>query len=120
MQVTRNENHTPTAFHANVIALEKGHLDVEDVADDYVHCTQCGGCEVAARTPLMVGDFYRAQERNREGVRAMRAVLVDKGLDREKWKVWNRLTDELKNEPVLGIEAGQPNGQAHVRDWRKG
>ncbi len=26
MQVTRNENHTPTAFHANVVAMDKGHL----------------------------------------------------------------------------------------------
>ena len=42
-QVTRNENHTPTAFHANIIAMDKGLLDIEDVADDYVHCTQCGG-----------------------------------------------------------------------------
>ena len=25
-QVTRNENHTPTAFHANIVAMEKGVL----------------------------------------------------------------------------------------------
>ena len=24
MQVTRNENHTPTAFHANIVAMEQG------------------------------------------------------------------------------------------------
>ncbi|WP_210435163.1 (Fe-S)-binding protein [Saccharopolyspora sp. ASAGF58] len=119
-QVTRNENHTPTAFHANVIALEKGHLSVEDVADDYVHCTQCGGCEVRCPNTLMVGDFYRARTETVKVVRAMRAMLVDKGLDREKWKVWNRLTNELKNEPVLGVEGDQANGQAQVRDWGEG
>ena len=27
MQVTRDEAHTPTSFHANVVAMEKGHLD---------------------------------------------------------------------------------------------
>ena len=32
MQVTRDEAHTPTAFHANVVAMEKGHLGIEDVA----------------------------------------------------------------------------------------
>ena len=32
MQVTRDERHSPTAFHANVVALEKGLLSVEDVA----------------------------------------------------------------------------------------
>ncbi|HJR37872.1 MAG TPA: hypothetical protein VJ819_05755, partial [Nocardioidaceae bacterium] len=42
MQVTRSENHSPTAFHANIVAMEQGLLDIEDVADDYVHCTQCG------------------------------------------------------------------------------
>ena len=35
MQVTRNEVHTPTAFHANVVAMEKRLLSIEDVARDY-------------------------------------------------------------------------------------
>jgi len=85
-----------------------------------VHCTQCGGCEVRCPNTLMVGDFYRARTETVKVVRAMRAMLVDKGLDREKWKVWNRLTDEFKNEPVLGVEGTQPNGQAQVRDWAEG
>ena len=29
MQVTRDERHSPTAFHADVVAMEKGHLSVE-------------------------------------------------------------------------------------------
>jgi heterodisulfide reductase subunit D len=119
-QVTRNENHSPTAFHANVVALEKGLLDVEDVADDYVHCTQCGACELRCPNTLMVGDFYRARTETVKVVRAMRALMVDKGLDREQWKIWNRLTSELKNEPVLGVEGERPNGQEHVRDWAHG
>ena len=120
MQVTRNENHTPTAFHANVVAMEKGLLDVEDVADDYVHCTQCGACELRCPNTLMVGDFYRARTETVKVVRAMRALMVDKGLDREQWKIWNRLTNELKNEPVLGVAGDKPNGQEHVRDWADG
>ncbi len=120
VQVTRNENHSPTAFHSNVIAIEKGHLSVEDVADDYVHCTQCGACEIRCPNTLMVGDFYRARTETVKVVRAMRAMMVDKGLDREGWKIWNRLTNKLKNEPVLGVEGDQPNGQAQVRDWAEG
>jgi heterodisulfide reductase subunit D len=119
-QVTRNENHTPTAFHANIVAMEKGLLSVEDVADDYVHCTQCGACELRCPNTLFVGDFYRARTETVKVVRAMRALMVDQGLDREGWKLWNRLTDELKNEPVLGVQNGQPNGQEHVRDWAEG
>jgi len=120
MSATRNENHTPTAFHANVVAMEKGLLSVEDVADDYVHCTQCGACELRCPNTLMVGDFYRARTETVKVVRAMRALMVDQGLDREQWKLWNRLTDELKNEPVLGLEGEQPTGQERVRDWADG
>ena len=41
---------TPTAFHANVIAMERGELDVADVAADYVNCTRVA-LSCAARTP---------------------------------------------------------------------
>ena len=115
--MTRNENHTPTAFHANIIAMDKGLLDIEDVADDYVHCTQCGACEIRCPNTLFVGDFYQARTETVKVVRAARALMVDKGLDRDGWKLWNRLTNELKNEPVLGTGNGQPAGQDHVRDW---
>jgi heterodisulfide reductase subunit D len=118
--VTRNENHTPTAFHTDVVALEKGLLAVEDVADDFVHCTQCGACELRCPNTLMVGDFYRARTETVKVVRAMRALMVDKGLDPEQWRLWNRLTNELKNEPVLGVDGDQPNDQDHVRDWADG
>ena len=107
-QVTRNENHTPTAFHANIIAMDKGLLDIEDVADDYVHCTQCGACEIRCPNTLFVGDFYQARTETVKVVRAARALMVDKGLDRDGWKLWNRLTNELKNEPVLGTGTASP------------
>jgi heterodisulfide reductase subunit D len=120
MQVTRNENHTPTAFHANVVAMDKGLLDIADVADDYVHCTQCGGCEIRCPNTLFVGDFYQARTETVKVVRAARALLVDKGLDRDGWKVWNARTRELNNEPVLGLNGDSPQGQDHVRDWAAG
>ena len=78
-QVTRNENHTPTAFHANIIAMDKGLLDIDDVADDYVHCTQCGACEIRCPNTLFVGDFYQARTETVKVVRAARALMVDKG-----------------------------------------
>ena len=120
MQVTRNENHTTTAFHANVVAMDKGLLDIADVADDYVHCTQCGGCEIRCPNTLFVGDFYQARTETVKVVRAARALLVDKGLDRDGWKGWNARTRELNNEPVLGLNGDAPQGQDHVRDWAAG
>ena len=70
MQVTRDEAHTPTAFHANVVAMDKGHLTIEDVARDYVHCTQCGACELRCPNTLFTGDFYRFRTRTVDLVKA--------------------------------------------------
>jgi heterodisulfide reductase subunit D len=120
-QITRNENHTPTAFHANIVGMEQGLLNISDVADDYVHCTQCGACELRCPNTLFVGDFYQARTNTVQVVRAARALMVDEGLDREQWQLWNRLTNELRNEPVLGTNSDtKPNGQDHVRDWADG
>jgi heterodisulfide reductase subunit D len=117
MQVTRNEQHTPTAFHANIVAMEKGVLDVEDVADDYVHCTQCGACELRCPNTLMTGDFYRHRTRTVDVVKAMRALMVDTGHERPGWKRWVERLVEQRNEPVLGEI---PVEQSHVRDWAEG
>ena len=117
MQVTRNENHTPTAFHANIVAMEKGLVSVEDVADDFVHCTQCGACELRCPNTLFTGDFYRHRTRTVDVVKAMRALMVATGNERAGWKLWNERLRGGHNEPVLG---DVPVSQEHVRDWADG
>ena len=102
MQVTRNENHTPTAFHASIVAMEKGLVEVEDVADDFVHCTQCGACELRCPNTLFTGDFYRHRTRTVDVVKAMRALMVDTGNEQAGWKLWNERLAQDHNEPVLG------------------
>ena len=117
MQVTRNESWTPTAFHANVVAMEQGELTVEDVAEDYVNCTQCGACELRCPNTLFTGDFYRFRTRTVDLVRQMRALAVDNGIHQPGYRRWNELTDERTHEPVLG---DVPVSQEHVRDWADG
>jgi len=117
MQVTRNENHSPTAFHANVVAMEKGLLDVGDVADDYVHCTQCGACELRCPNTLFAGDFYQFRTRTVDVVKAMRALMVDTGHEQPEWKRWIERLTEAHSEPVLGEI---PVEQEHVADWAAG
>jgi heterodisulfide reductase subunit D len=117
MQVTRDEAHTPTSFHANVVAMEKGHLEIEDVARDYVHCTQCGACELRCPNTLFTGDFYRFRTRTVDLVKAVRALAVENGIHQPHWQRWNELTDERKSEPVLN---GTPVSQEHVADWADG
>lgn len=116
MQVTQNENHSPTAFHANIVAMEQGAMTVADVADDYVHCTQCGACELRCPNTLMAGDFYRARTRTVDVVKAMRALAVDSGIEQPNWKRWVEATVDRKNEPVLDVPVSQEN----VANWADG
>jgi heterodisulfide reductase subunit D len=116
MQVTRNENHTPTAFHANVVAMDQGNLSIADVADDYVHCTQCGACELRCPNTLFTGDFYRNRTQTVKLVKAMRALAVDAGIEQPNWKRWVEATLDAKNEPVLDVPVSQEN----VASWAAG
>jgi heterodisulfide reductase subunit D len=118
MQVTRDERHTPTAFHANVVAMEKGHLTLEDVADDYTHCTMCGACELRCPNTLYTGDFYRFRQRTIDVVKAMRALAVSRGIHQKNWKRWAELTDRWGNEPVLGWT--RETSASKVRAWATG
>jgi heterodisulfide reductase subunit D len=118
MQVTRDERHTPTAFHANVVAMEKGHLSIEDVAEDYVHCTMCGACELRCPNTLFTGDFYRFRQRTIDVVKAMRRLAVESGVHQPSWKRWADLTDRWGNEPVLGWNI--ETGASKVRAWAAG
>lgn len=117
MAVTRNEQHTPTAFHANIVAMSQGALELEDVVDDYVHCTLCGACELRCPNTLFTGDFYRHRTETVKVVKAVRALAVDEGLEQPNWKRWVEMTVDAKNEPVLN---GKPVSQEHVADWAEG
>jgi Fe-S oxidoreductase len=116
-QVERNESWTPTAFHANVVAMERGDLDIADVAADYVNCTQCGACELRCPNTLFTGDFYRFRTRTVDVVKAVRALAVDSGVHQPAWRSWNERTDLRTHEPVLGET---PVGQETVRNWAEG
>jgi heterodisulfide reductase subunit D len=115
MQVTRNENHTPTAFHANIVAMEQGALSIEDVAQDYVNCTMCGACELRCPNTLFTGDFYRHRTQTVKVVKAMRALAVQSGIEQPSWKRWVEATVDKKSEPVLDVPINQDN----VAKWAK-
>ena len=92
-------------------------LEVEDIARDYVHCTQCGACELRCPNTLFTGDFYRFRTRTVDLVKAVRALAVDAGVHQPGWQEWNRLTDDRRHEPVRN---GTPVDQARVADWADG
>lgn len=116
-QVAHNDSWTPTAFHANVVAMERGELDIADVAADYVNCTLCGACELRCPNTLFTGDFYRFRTRTVDVVQAVRALAVESGVHQSNWKTWNERTNKHHNEPVLG---DTPIDQEKIRDWADG
>ncbi len=115
MQVTRNENHSPTAFHANIVAMQQDGLTVADVAEDYVNCTLCGACELRCPNTLFTGDFYRNRTETVKVVKAMRALSVQSGIEHPKWKRWVDATVDKRSEPVLDV----PIEQDRVAEWAK-
>jgi heterodisulfide reductase subunit D len=116
-QVTGNESWTPTAFHADIVAMEKGHLEIADIASDFVNCVQCGACELRCPNTLFTGDFYRFRTRTVDLVKSVRALAVEQGIHQPKWKTWNERTNRELNEPVLG---DTEITQANVRNWAAG
>ncbi len=60
--------------------MERGELDIADVAADYVNCTQCGACELRCPNTLFTGDFYRFRTRTVDVVKAVRALAVESGV----------------------------------------
>ena len=128
MQVTRDERHSPTAFHANVVAMEKGHLSIEDVAEDYVHCTMCGACELRCPNTLFTGDFYRFRQRTIDVVKAVRALAVKRGVHQKNWKRWAELHRPVgqragaRMDPGdLGEQGAGLGGRPRYSDrWREG
>ena len=108
MQVTRDERHTPTAFHANVVAMDKGHLGIEDVAEDYVHCTMCGACELRCPNTLFTGDFYRFRQRTIDVVKAMRSARGRERHPPAELEAVGRADGRWGNEPVLGWNIETP------------
>ena len=97
--------------------MERGELDIADIAADYVNCTQCGACELRCPNTLFTGDFYRFRTRTVDVVKAVRALAVESGVHQPNWRSWNERTDLRTHEPVLGET---PVSQEKVRDWAEG
>jgi heterodisulfide reductase subunit D len=96
--------------------MEQGLVSLEDVARDYVHCTQCGACETRCPNTLMAGDFYRHRTRTVDVVKAVRALAVDSGIEQPGWKHWVDETVRARTEPVLDV----PIEQERVAEWADG
>src|SRR3712207_9088519 len=97
--------------------MERGELDVEDVAADYVNCTQCGACELRCPNTLFTGDFYRFRTRTVDVVKAVRSLAVESGVHQPNWQVPKERTRLRTHQPLLGATPGSPG---KGRDWAEG
>ena len=103
----------------DIIAMDQDLLGIENVADDYLYGTQCGGCEIR-RPNTLVGDFYQARTETVKVVRAARARMVDKGARPRRLEAVDPADQRAQGRVRAGYRGGQPNGQERVRGWGKG
>ena len=116
MQVTRDEAHTPTAFHANVVAMEKGHLTIEDVARGLRPLHACAApASSAARTRSSPATSTASVTRTVDLVKAMRALAVEQRRPAAGVAALERAHRRAaRNEPVLGGRASLTGPRARL------
>ena len=88
------------------------------MARDYVHCTQCGACELRCPNTLFTGDFYRFRTRTVQLVKAMRALAVDERHPPAAVAAVGR-GDRAGRSPSRSL-GEVPVSQDNVRDWAAG
>ena len=118
MQVTRNESWTPTAFHANVVAMEQGRADDRGRRRRLrqlhpVRRLRAALPEHAVHRRLL--PVPHPHRRRRQG--GARVRRRERRAPAGSGSRWNARTDERTHEPVLGET---PVSQEHVRDWSDG
>jgi heterodisulfide reductase subunit D len=112
-QVTRNESWTPTAFPANVVAMDKSEMTIEDIASDYVNCTQCGACELRCPNTLFTGDFDRFRARTVDVVKAVRVRRRERSAPAGV-EVVERAHGRAHPRAGAGRDPGQPGARARL------
>ena len=118
MQVTRNENHTPTAFHASIVAMEQGLVERRGRGRGLRHCTQCGACELRCPNTLLTGDFYRHRTRTVDVVKADARADGRPGQRAAGLAALERAA--RRRTTTSRCWATTPVYQEHVADWADG
>ena len=112
MQVTRDERHTPTAFHANVVAMEQGPPRRSRTSPTTTSTARSAApASCAARTRCSPATSTASARGRSTSSRRCARWPSSSGIHQPDWKRWNELTDRWRNEPVLG---GRASRQEHV------
>ncbi len=117
MQVTRNESWTPTAFHANVVAMEQGELEIADVAATTSTAPSAARASCAARTRCSPAtSTASAPAPSTWSRRCARSRSTTGSTSR----VADAGTRAPTSAPTSRCSARSPVSQEHVRDWADG
>ena len=119
MQVTRNESWTPTAFHANVVAMEQGRARRSRTSPPTTSTARSAGrASCAARTRCSPATSTASAPAPSTSSRRSARSPSSSGIHQPGWQRWNERTDERTHEPVLGDAAGRARSTS--RDWAAG
>lgn len=90
----RNESHISYGMHVAVLALARGTAKLEEMSDEFIHCLECGQCELKCPNTMFGGDFYRYSTTTLDLVRKMRRDLYAAGINYEGFEEVQKVIDE--------------------------
>ena len=91
-----NESYTSYGYHTGLLALSRGDGDLSEMKNAYIHCLECGQCELKCPNTMFGGDFYRVTTTTVDLVRKMRRDLHAQGIDYDGFEEVQKVIDDFK------------------------
>ena len=76
--------------------LSRGDGDLSEMKNAYIHCLECGQCELKCPNTMFGGDFYRVTTTTVDLVRKMRRDLHAQGIDYDGFEEVQKVIDDFK------------------------
>lgn len=71
----RNESYTSYGVHTSTLAFARGNASLPEMKNEFIHCLECGQCELKCPNTMFGGDFYHYATTTVDLVRKMRRDL---------------------------------------------
>ena len=90
----RNESYTSYGVHTSTLALARGNASLPEMKNEFIHCLECGQCELKCPNTMFGGDFYHYATTTVDLVRKMRRDLHAQGIDYDGFDEVQQVIDE--------------------------
>ena len=108
----RNESYSSYGMHTSLLALSRGQAKLEEMGNEFIHCLECGQCELKCQNTMFGGDFYKYSTTTVDLVRKMRRDLYAQGIKYDGIEEVEKTIEEHKQ-----YDAG---ADAELTSWAEG